>query len=141
MTTISVVGRFFTAILMAALLAFAPLVVGGGALASGGAQLLEFELPSNDDTGITDNMATSGTNDDTMDMLPDDPMPIGNMGGAATDDGQSGDDVSSRPMDEASMSDDEMADDDEGGFSVAAIAALAIVVAGIAYLLFRRPTA
>lgn len=41
MTLISLEGRFFTAILLAALLAFAPLALTDRALASGGAQLLK----------------------------------------------------------------------------------------------------
>ena len=39
MTRISLAGRFFTAILLAALLAFAPLALTDRALASGGMQL------------------------------------------------------------------------------------------------------
>lgn len=149
MTRISLAGRFFTAILLAALLAFAPLALTDRALASGGAQLLKFDFLSDDDTGIKDDASAPGTSDGTsddadsspMDIMADDPMPIGTMDRPdMADSANSAEDISSAPVDEVSMSDADM-DDDEGGISFLALAALAAVIAGIAYLLFRRPSA
>lgn len=144
MTRISLAGRFFTAILLAALLAFAPLALTDRALASGGAQLLKFDFLSDDDTGIKDVASAPGTSDgdsSPMDMMAEDPMPIGTMDTPdMADSANSAEDMSSAPVDEASMSDADM-DDDEGGISFLALAALAAVIAGIAYLLFRRPSA
>ena len=142
MTRISLSGKFFAAILLAVSLVFAPLLASGAALASGGAQLLKFDFLSDDDTGIKDDASAGSASDDAasspMDMMADDPMPIGTMD--APDRADSSDNMASAPVDDAAISDDDM-EDEEGGISYLALAALAAVIAAAAYFLFRRPSA